>query len=77
MHAGAVATTDGRRLMVYFDRSDAAVTFGLDDLPADRYDLRWFDCVSGRLLKQEPTMLNAASMLNPPGGEVFLYIRPV
>jgi hypothetical protein len=73
---GAVATTDGRRLMAYFNRSDSGESFGPGGLPVGRYEVRWYDCVSGSLLKKETKDLDAATRMSPPGGEVFLYIRP-
>ena len=72
----AVATTDGRRLMAYFQQADPAVPFGMPELPAGRYQVQWFDCASIERLSQSIIDWSVASTLHPPAGEVFLYVRP-
>ncbi len=52
---------------------------GLNDLPAGRYDLLWFDPTSGRQISQKSVSSKAgtATWLKPPGfdHEVALYIK--
>jgi len=52
---------------------------GLKQMPADRYDITWLNCVTGKTVKQRGVPVSAGdqSWAPPDGirGEVVLHVR--
>jgi hypothetical protein len=74
---GAMGSTDGRHLMAYFPADSLPATVRIEDVPAGRYRVRWFDCLTGNLLTDEQQMADESPDLQTPGGETFLYLSPI
>jgi hypothetical protein len=74
--AGAVATTDGQRLMAYFQKAVQGDRVTLDGLAPGRYRVYWYDPLTGRQLARREVMMTAGAYVTPPAsGELFLYLR--